>query len=96
MAKRRDQELGMERAITRRDFLDGVGVALTGALVGTSSVAAFAAQQDRYPPQLTGMRGSHDGSWEVAHGLATGERWDGAAETGETYDLVVVGGGISG
>ncbi len=41
------------------------------------------------------MRGSHDGSWEVAHSLRDGRTWEGV-ETGESYDLVVVGGGISG
>lgn len=91
------KDLGMDRPITRRDFLDGVGVALTGALVGVSPAAVFSSQeQERYPPRLTGMRGSHVGSWEVAHALANGRRWDSASDTGESYDLVVVGGGISG
>jgi spermidine dehydrogenase len=51
-----------------------------------------------YPPGLTGMRGSHPGSFEIGHALRDGRRWDdGAAlDTGEHYDLVVVGGGISG
>jgi spermidine dehydrogenase len=51
-----------------------------------------------YPPALTGMRGSHPGSFEAAHALRDGKRWDSAPalDTGETYDLVVVGGGISG
>ena len=51
-----------------------------------------------YPPALTGMRGSHPGSFEVAHSLV----WPGAKiarpsrQSDDTYDLVVVGGGISG
>jgi spermidine dehydrogenase len=51
-----------------------------------------------YPPALTGMRGSHPGSFEVAHDLA----WRGIeyprpdAQTDKDYDLVVVGGGVSG
>ena len=52
-----------------------------------------------YPPALTGMRGSHPGSFETAHALLDGTFWKsagGAIDTGETYDLVVVGGGISG
>jgi spermidine dehydrogenase len=52
-----------------------------------------------YPPALTGMRGNHDGTFTYAHQLRDGKRWDaagGAARTGESYDLVVVGGGISG
>src|SRR4026209_694879 len=63
-------------------------------------MAAFA--QDApgyYPPALTGMRGSHDGSFDVSHALRDGRFWGAAAQpvaTGEAYDLVVVGGGISG
>ncbi|HWZ82961.1 MAG TPA: FAD/NAD(P)-binding protein [Terriglobales bacterium] len=55
--------------------------------------------QDYYPPALTGMRGNHDGSFTAAHRLRDGEPWDAdgpGLATGETYDLVVVGGGISG
>jgi len=112
--KRRDRELGMDRAITRRDFISGVGVAITGSkLAGpwtgsisargeTSSMAgASGLQQDAayYPPAAAGMRGSHRGSYEVAHALRDGARWDDLgpeAETGERYDLVVVGAGLSG
>ena len=44
------------------------------------------------------MRGSHPGSFEAAHALRDGEFWIDRRHpsTGETYDLVVVGGGISG
>jgi spermidine dehydrogenase len=55
-------------------------------------------QQDPryYPPALTGMRGSHPGSFESAHALRDGHASSTATDTGEKYDLVVVGGGISG
>src|ERR1700724_3205299 len=46
-----------------------------------------------------GLRGSHDGSFDVSHALKDGKFWATAGQpvtTGETYDLVVVGGGISG
>src|SRR4029450_5574867 len=52
-----------------------------------------------YPPALTGLRGSHDGSFEVAHALGDGSFWPNAgqpSDAGESYDLVVVGAGISG
>ena len=96
-----DRDLGMNRSIPRRDFVSGVGVALTGSLLPLGSVDAFASllgtgQEPYDPPALTGMRGSHDGSWETAHALVRGDALGAALETGETYDLVVVGGGISG
>jgi spermidine dehydrogenase len=98
---RRDRELGMDRPIARRDFLNGaamavVGAGAVGALGGVRPAHAAAAA---YPPALTGYRGHHAGSWEVMHGVADGSFWASAgsvAETGERYDLVVVGGGISG
>ena len=45
------------------------------------------------------MRGSHDGSFDVSHALRDGRFWARAGDpikTGEAYDLIVVGGGISG
>ena len=94
-----DRELGMKRPITRRDFLNGVSVAVGGTLLTSPLARAMGLAQEAgapYPPSLTGMRGSHDGSWEAAHALRDGESFDDAVDTGERYDLVVVGGGISG
>ena len=101
-----DRELGMHCPISRRDFLNGVAVGIGGALGGNPLLAAMAADDDApekapsyYPPALTGMRGNHDGTFTYAHRLRDGQKWDSAgpaAKTGETYDLVVVGGGISG
>jgi spermidine dehydrogenase len=105
MSKKKDRELGMDRAIDRRDFLNGMGVAVTAAtgLLGSSWLEAVGlppyqpeAGADYYPPALTGMRGSHAGSFEAAHQLREGAWPDEGRDTGETYDLVVVGGGISG
>lgn len=50
-----------------------------------------------YPPALTGMRGGHPGSFEVGHAIRDGARFgidDLPIE--ETWDLVVVGAGMSG
>jgi spermidine dehydrogenase len=82
-------------AITRRDFLNGV--ALTVA-AGLTPAAQLAAQPTRYPPALTGLRGQHDGSFDVAHAVARNRNIYPLNELAveERYDLVVVGGGISG
>ena len=107
MSSSDDRDLGMHREINRRDFVSGVSVALSGSLTfpwaQASALANPAASggvsqalADTYPPIRTGLRGSHDGSYEVAHQLVKGMRWDNAEETGELYDLVVVGGGLSG
>ena len=93
----------MHRRITRRDFLNGVAIT-AGAAMLPSQLFAFESglkqnSADYYPPALTGLRGSHPGSFDAAHALRDGTFWDTAGkpvETGETYDLVVVGGGISG
>lgn len=56
-------------------------------------------QPGYYPPTRTGIRGSHPGSFELAHLMRDGKRWDKpsqSTDTGEEYDLIVVGGGISG
>ena len=101
----RDRVLGMDRAITRRDFLNGAAVALTGAAIAPPWLSAFGLDDqqnpeqaaDYYPPLRTGLRGSHPGSFEVGHQLRDRRAWSQNAEdTGEVYDLVVVGGGISG
>ena len=109
--EKRDRELGMARNITRRDFLNGVaigaGAALAGGGLGAEQLIAAATLDDfapekapgYYPPALMGMRGNHDGSFTFAHRLRDGEdssSFGTAEDTGEHYDLVVVGAGISG
>jgi spermidine dehydrogenase len=81
--------------ITRRDFLGGTALTIAAGLTPAAQIAATPAL---YPPALTGMRGQHPGSFEVAHAFAReGQRFGiDEATTEATYDLVVVGGGISG
>ncbi len=99
-----DKELGMDRKIMRRDFLSGASIAVTVAMLCPSLVKAMQmldqnkpsqAQDGYYPPDKAGMRGSHDGSFESGHLVRDGEKFN-AIQTGEEYDLVVIGGGISG
>jgi spermidine dehydrogenase len=110
--QKKDKELGITREITRRDFLNGVAIGAGTTLLGGGSLNAerlLAAaivdetapekQPGYYPPAKMGMRGNHDGTFTYAHRLRDGESPDAmgdAADTGELYDLVVVGGGISG
>ena len=88
--------------ITRRDFMNGVAMGLTaGTAVSPLELLAMNRQSSTdalYPPELIGMRGSHPGSFEVAHALArNGARWtEPIDQTDRNYDLVIVGGGISG
>ena len=91
-----DRTLGINRPISRRDFVDGVAVGIGGTLALPWLSSCQAAP---YPPALTGLRGSHPGSFEAFHLLRDGTFWQTAppiADTGEEYDLIVVGGGISG
>ena len=105
MSDWKDRELGMDRGITRRDFLNGVALTVGAAILPSDLLAAIDApvgaekSPDYYPPALTGLRGSHPGSFDPAHSLRDGTFWDQAGapvDTGESYDLVIVGGGISG
>ncbi|MEP1595310.1 MAG: FAD/NAD(P)-binding protein, partial [Halieaceae bacterium] len=91
----------MASNITRRDFLNGV--ALGAAATAATSFPALALNSPEtvsktyYPPLLNGMRGSHKGSFEVAHALVMkGQRPTQYQPVDDVYDLVVVGAGISG
>ena len=100
-----DKDLGMHCPISRRDFLNGVALTIGSAVLPHAALAfddaPYAPEKSPgyYPPALTGMRGNHNGTFTYAHRLRDGEAWDGDAKpesTGETYDLVIVGAGISG
>ena len=83
------------QSISRRDFLNGVALSVAS---GLTPAAQIAAQPSRYPPLLRGMRGQHAGSFEAAHAFARDRAAFPVASlpAEERYDLVVVGGGISG
>jgi len=105
VADQRDRALGMNARITRRDFLNGVAITAGAAIIPPEMWAAAAPDLEPqnapgyYPPAKVGLRGSHVGSFEAMHAVRDGDFWDKASrpvDTGESYDLVVVGGGISG
>ena len=96
----------MATQITRRDLLNGMAISAVGAMlpayagepkVRLDSSMRLGGPSTYYPPTLTGMRGSHAGSFEVAHALAwQGQKPDAYESLDEHYDLVVVGAGMSG
>jgi spermidine dehydrogenase len=97
--------LGMGRKIDRRDFIQGAAAAFTvgAAGLGDGAQAAESAAPlapDYYPPNRMGIRGNHPGSFESAHAVRDAGSWEtfhrSSIDTQETYDLIVVGGGISG
>ncbi|MEO1246746.1 MAG: FAD/NAD(P)-binding protein [Pseudomonadota bacterium] len=100
--KSQDKRLGMDRGITRRDLLHGVGALAGASLLPGKALAdrMLALEQGApYPPALTGLRGSHPGSFEVAHELARDGRrdWGPVVDKDDgVYDLAVVGAGLSG
>lgn len=101
--------LGLGRPIPRRDFLNGLATAVGGTylLSRNSSPAGnglswFPADNsestDSYPPLRSGLRGNYPGAVADFGDMAQGKYNDAAGESDnhEDYDLVVVGGGISG
>ena len=87
--------------ITRRDFVNGTLIGAGGSLVSCDASKPdpmAALEPSYYPPALTGLRGSHPGSNDHAHDRAWAgfSDWGVTTELSETYDLVVVGGGLSG
>ena len=98
-----ERDLGMDEEITRRDFLNGmaVGIGALGSLGPSDLLRAglYAQATDDYPPARTGLRGSHDGAFEVGHRMRDGARPDvfgRPTPVDGRYDLVIVGAGISG
>lgn len=94
------------RPLSRRLVLGGAGAFGLGVIAGPWSGAAAnlkgetalssGAGASVYPPALTGLRGSDPGSYQVAHAMRDGARWDEPEDMEETYDLIVVGAGLSG
>ena len=107
-----DSSLGMDQSITRRDFLGSTLLASGVQLLQPFSPAHFLVAQQQSPPGAAedwngyggvgDYSGSNGNTWEV---LSAGHRLrdsqapldaTSARDTGECYDCLIVGGGISG
>jgi len=106
-----DKALGMDAEITRRDFMDGVAVAIGGTMIPTlaggttvnaqtsSAPPPMSAQHvaaSDYPPLMTGLRGQTNAAKDAGHALRDGKGFSDAVDSAEFYDLVVVGAGMAG
>lgn len=70
-----DRLLGMDRDITRRDFIHDLSLASLGLTLPAGVLAETLngnpeSASTYYPPIRTGMRGSHSDAFEAARALA--------------------------
>ncbi|NUO86347.1 MAG: NAD(P)/FAD-dependent oxidoreductase, partial [Cupriavidus sp.] len=85
--------------ITRRDFLNGAALTIAAGLAPAQLLHAqprAGAPSAAYPPALTGLRGNHPGTYTLAHSLAREGAKYPTVLAREAFDLVVIGGGLSG
>ncbi len=76
--------------VTRRDFLNGIALAIAAGIAPGMLLAPRRASATS-PPAATGFQGSAPGSYEVAHDLRDGKRYDlDRVAVSERVDLVVV------
>ncbi|MDA2814629.1 NAD(P)-binding protein [Nocardiopsis sp. RSe5-2] len=112
-----DEELGMDRRISRRDFFDGASAAAAAGIAAVA-LSGCGAPGERswsasprtpvpaehgadYPPGMEGLRGNTQQALSIPHTIRDGRlgsvvNTSSVSDTGEHYDLVVVGAGISG
>jgi spermidine dehydrogenase len=100
------RQLGLDRRIPRRDFLNGVAIGVGGVYIALHAPRLADAQGSTspsdpavYPPARTGLRGHYPEAIERFDSIARGEYAPFPSidvDTSEDYDLVIVGGGLSG
>jgi spermidine dehydrogenase len=93
-----ERDLGMNRPIARRDFLNGMAIGVT---TGVAALKGAQAQSDSasaasYPPARVGLRGNYPAAVSEFDRISEGQYARSDAAVQEQYDLVIVGGGISG
>ncbi len=101
MSRSEYRDLGMDRPIARRDFLNGVAIGITGAaaLAGAQALEAQTGEAANYPPLRSGLRGNYPAAVDIFNqiGRRQFEKFPVPdSEIQEDYDLVIVGAGISG
>jgi spermidine dehydrogenase len=86
------------KKLTRRNFVNGSAVALGATALPLSFGSTLASGATAYPPRLTGLRGNHPGANTHAHARAWQNDFSAGSimDTTESYDLVIVGAGLSG
>lgn len=86
----------------RRDFLNGMALSIVAGMSPLQLLYGNEAKitdftKEYYPPSLLGLRGSNNASYQFAHMLRDGDKFDfSIIKPKEEYDLVIVGAGISG
>ncbi len=92
-------DLGMTRKIDRRDFLNGVAIGVTAGFSALASAQAQNPALENDPPLRTGLRGNYPAAIDEFDAIRQGTYAQPSladADLHEEYDLVIVGGGISG
>ncbi len=83
-------------SIQRREFIGGVAASLLASRSEAGGALPLSGQA-YYPPSITGLRGSHKGSFEALHKFALASPSPiQPSQPMDHVDLVIVGGGISG
>jgi spermidine dehydrogenase len=89
-----DRTLGLDRPIARRDFLQGMALA-----VGAPRLSLGSRGDETASPTPGGLQGQDPRAMALGHRVRNGEFRAAprdVVETGESHDLVVVGAGIAG
>ena len=94
------RDLGMHRPIARRDFLNGIAIGITGASAAFRALQAQpGSPASNYPPLRSGLRGNYPAAVEEFDRIRASQYAQFPVADGdihEEYDLVIVGGGLSG
>ncbi len=68
----RDIRLGMNRPISRRDFLNGVALTIGATALSGMPHVSFGATPAGDPAEITGLRGHSETAMNIAHSLRDG------------------------